>query len=525
VHSTYSRSHSRKSRLFPRPPRKLRLTLLGGVIAFGASLPLIAGALATYGEGAGAVAQDPSAPASDVARLEPGEDRPGGAATSRGSTSTANAFSLSSGNLDFKRELDFKIGNAIFRKVWVSAPSSTDASDGLGPLFNARACQNCHLKDGRGHPPFSSDVADDSGAMLVRLSVPPASDDEKKKIAAHRLNALPDHTYGGQLQDRSIQGVAAEGNLKIEYKESEVKLSDGEIVSLRVPTYSLADLAYGPISPDIMFSARVAPQMIGLGLLEAVPETQILSNADPDDADTDGISGKPNSVWSREDEKAMLGRFGWKAGVPSIAQQTAEAAAGDIGLSTVMIPQGAGDCTEKQKACFEAPNGNSPKYQDVELGDELFKLVTFYAQNLAVPARRNPDDPEVLKGKAIFHAIGCASCHRPRFVTGEVPGQPHLSHQLIWPYTDLLLHDMGEGLSDGRPEGEAAASEWRTPPLWGIGLTKTVSGHTLFLHDGRARNLTEAILWHGGEGQPARDKFAGLSKADRDALLAFVNSL
>ncbi len=480
------------------------------VIAFGAALPLLVGLIDAHG---------------NVTRLEPGEDRPGGGATSRGSTSTANAFSLSSGNLDFKRELDFKIGNAIFRKTWVSAPSSTDASDGLGPLFNARACQSCHLKDGRGHPQLSAEIPDDSGSMLIRLSVPPQTDAEKEKLASHRANALPDPIYGGQLQDRSIQGIPAEGKLRIEYEEREVKLEGGETVSLRAPTYTLTGLGYGPMSPEIMLSPRVAPPMIGLGLLEAIPEDQILANAAPDDADKDGVSGEPNRVWSREHEKLMLGRFGWKAGVPTIAQQTAEAAAGDIGLSTTMIPHGSGDCTGEQEACVAAPSGNSPKYQNVELGDDLFKLVTFYSQNLAVPARRNPNDPEVLNGKAVFHAIGCASCHRPKFTTGEVPGQPHLSHQTIWPYTDLLLHDMGEGLADGRPEGEASGSEWRTPPLWGIGLTETVSGHTLFLHDGRARNITEAILWHGGEGKPARDKFAELPKADRDALLAFVNSL
>jgi CxxC motif-containing protein (DUF1111 family) len=427
--------------------------------------------------------------------------------------------------LDFKRELDFKIGNAIFRKAWVSAPSSTDASDGLGPLFNARACQSCHLKDGRGHPQLSADVPDDSGSMLVRLSVPAQTEADKAKLASHLINALPDPTYGGQLQDRSIQGLPAEAKLKIAYEERAVNLADGERVTLRAPTYTLADLGYGPMHPEIMVSPRVAPQMIGLGLLEAVPEDDVLADADPDDANNDGISGTPNRVWSREHDKVIIGRFGWKAGVPTIAQQTAEAAAGDIGLSTTLIPQGSGDCTKNQSACLEAPNGNSAKYQNVELGDELFKLVTLYAQNLAVPARRNPADQEVLKGKEVFYTIGCANCHRPKFVTGEVPGQPHLSHQSIWPYTDLLLHDMGEGLADGRPEGQAGGSEWRTPPLWGIGLTETVSGHTLFLHDGRARNLTEAILWHGGEGQAARDKFATLPKTDRDALLAFVNSL
>ena len=357
--------------------------------------------------------------------------------------------------MDFKRELDFKIGNAIFRKNWVSAPSSTDASDGLGPLFNSRACQNCHLKDGRGHPPLSADVPDDSGSMLVRLSVPPATDEEKAKLEAHRANSLPEPTYGGQLQDRSIQGFNAEGKLKIDYTEEKVKLADGETVSLRAPHYSLTDLGYGPISPDVMISPRVAPPMIGLGLLEAVPEEQILALAQSEAAKNDGISGKPNQVWSREHDKVMLGRFGWKAGIPTIAQQAAEAFNGDIGISSTMIPAGSGDCTEKQPDCLDAPSGNSPNYQNVEVGDELFKLVTFYSQNLAVPARRKPDDPEVLKGKQIFYRIGCASCHNPKFVTGEVPGQPHLSHQLIWPYTDMLLHDMGEGLADNRPEGAA----------------------------------------------------------------------
>jgi CxxC motif-containing protein (DUF1111 family) len=507
------------------PSRQARRACLGGAIAFGAALTLIVGALQTYGGDAGPAVEGLTAPTADFSKPEPGEEKPGGGATSRGSTDTVNAFSLSSGNMDFKRELDFKIGNAIFRKNWVSAPASTDASDGLGPLFNSRACQACHLKDGRGHPPFSTDVPDDSGSMLVRLSVPPKNDEDKAVLAAHRANSLPEPTYGGQLQDRSIQGFKGEGKLKIDYSEQEVKLAGGESVSLRKPHYELTDLAYGPISPDVMISPRVAPPMVGLGLLEAVPEEQILALAKSQAEQNDGISGKPNQVWSREHEKVMLGRLGWKAGIPTIAQQAAEAFAGDIGISSTMIPEASGDCTEKQQDCLNAPNGNSPKYQNVEVGDDLFKLVTFYSQNLAVPARRKPGDPEVLKGKEIFYKSGCASCHNPKFVTGEAPGQPHLSHQLIWPYTDMLLHDMGEGLADNRPEGEASGTEWRTPPLWGAGLTETVSGHTLFLHDGRARNVTEAILWHGGEAEAARDKFAALSKADRDALLAFVNSL
>jgi CxxC motif-containing protein (DUF1111 family) len=211
--------------------------------------------------------------------------------------------------------------------------------------------------------------------------------------------------------------------------------------------------------------------------------------------------------------------------VPGIAQQASQAAAGDIGLSSTLMPFHSGDCTQMQRECLDAPNGDSPQYQNVELGDDLFKLVVFYSKNLAVPPRRKPDDPQVLKGKALFYAVGCAACHRPKFMTGEAPGQPHLSHQLIWPYTDMLLHDMGDGLADNRPDGEASGRDWRTAPLWGIGLTETVNGHTLFLHDGRARSIAEAILWHGGEAKTARDAFAKLPKADRDRLIAFVNSL
>jgi len=488
-------------------------------------LPLLVGAWASYATDKDAGLESLLAPTTDFSKLEQGEDKPGGGATSRGSTDTANAFSLSSGNMGFRRELNFKIGNAIFRRHWVSAPSSTEASDGLGPLFNSRGCQNCHLKDGRGHPPLSSDVPDDTGSMLIRLSVPPKTDADKAMLAAHKANSIPDPVYGGQLQDFAIQGFEAEGKAKIDYEEKPIPLAGGETVSLRAPKYEIVDLAYGPMSPGIMISPRVAPQMIGLGLLDAVPEEQVLAHADPDDADGDGISGKPNHAWSQKYNKEMLGRYGWKASVPTIADQAAAAFSGDIGLSTTLRPGGSGDCTDKQQACLDAPSGDSPQYQNVEVGDELFKLVTFYSGNLAVPKRRNPDDPEVLKGKALFYTIGCVSCHQPKFMTGEAPDNPHLSHQLIYPYTDMLLHDMGEGLADNRPDGEASGTEWRTAPLWGIGLTETVSGHMLFLHDGRARNLTEAILWHGGEAQKARDAFANLPKEDRDRLLAFVNSL
>jgi CxxC motif-containing protein (DUF1111 family) len=230
-------------------------------------------------------------------------------------------------------------------------------------------------------------------------------------------------------------------------------------------------------------------------------------------------------VWSREDNEVTLGRFGWKAGVPTIRQQSASAFAGDIGLSTPLVPKSAGDCTPAQSFCLNAPNGNSKRDGGVEVGSKVFDHVVFYAQNLAVPPRRNAKDTTVVKGKALFYQLGCQSCHAPSFTTGAVEGQPHLSNQKIWPYTDLLLHDMGEGLADNRPEGMADGREWRTAPLWGLGLTQTVSGHTFFLHDGRARSIEEAILWHGGEAQASRDGYAALSKGEREALDRFVNSL
>ena len=512
------------TRASPKPTLKRSASLIAA-IALGASLPLLTGAWQSHGADAAAAIESLLAPTTDFSKPEPGEDKPGGGATSRGSTDNANAFSHSSGNMDFKRELDFKIGNAMFRKNWVSAPASTDASDGLGPLYNSRACQSCHLKDGRGHPALSPGVPEDSHSILVRLSVPPATPEEKEKLEAHSVNSLPEPIYGGQLQDLAIQGFKAEGKLNTTYRDVPVTLAGGEVVTLREPKHEIVDLGYGLLAPDTVISPRVAPPMIGLGLLEAVPEEQILGFADPGDASKDGISGRPNRVWSREQNKVALGRFGWKAGVPSIAQQAAQAAAGDIGLSTTMVPSPSGDCTEKQKKCLEAPSGDSPKYQNAELGDELFKLVVFYSQNLAVPSRRQADDPEVLQGKELFYETGCVSCHRPKLMTGDAPGQPQLSNQLIWPYTDMLLHDMGEGLADNRPDGVATGQEWRTPPLWGVGLTETVNGHTLFLHDGRARNIAEAILWHGGEAKTARDAFANLSKQDRERLIAFVNSL
>jgi len=463
-----------------------------------------------------------TAPPTDFSAPEKFEARPGGAATStRGFD--ANAFSHSSGNMPLERELDFKVGNGFFRKLWVTAPSSTQVSDGLGPLYNARSCQSCHLKDGRAHPP--SGPGDPAVGMFLRLSVPAGPADLRPEIAAiqNYLGTLPDPTYGGQLQNFGIIGHRAEGEMTIDYAEIPVTLAGGEVVSLREPTYGLRDLAYGPAAPDLQISPRVAPQMIGLGLLEAVPEADILALEDEGDADGDGISGRANRVWSESDGRAMLGRFGWKAGQPTIHEQSASAFSGDIGISTTVLPEGWGECTEGQSACRAAPDGRTAGGPEAD--DTVLDLVTFYGRNLAVPARRDLDAPDVLRGKQVFYESDCAACHRPKFVTDRLADQPEQSFQLIWPYTDLLLHDMGEGLADHRPEARATGTEWRTAPLWGIGLTETVTGKASFLHDGRARTLLEAVLWHGGEAQAARDAVVSLPKADRDALVRFLESL
>ncbi|MEP2641052.1 di-heme oxidoredictase family protein [Roseobacter sp.] len=460
-------------------------------------------------------------PTQDFTQAERFEANAAGAATVRPSA-TADVFSQPSANISFERELEFKVGNGLFKKLWVSSPSSTLASDGLGPLYNARSCQRCHLKDGRGHAPETPQDA--ATSLLVRVSIPATKNTLTDEIAEYIATA-PDPTYGGQIQDFGVAGHPAEARIAITYDETPVTLSEDETVSLRKPTLALTDLGYGPLHADVMTSARVAPQMIGLGLLDAIPSADILAGADPDDADGDGISGRPNIVWSEVYDQPMLGRFGLKAGMPSVWEQSAGAFHGDIGISTPLHTAGYGDCTANQTACRNAPDGNTPAHDNAEIGQIGLELVSFYSANLAVPARRDYDSPEVLRGKQVFYETGCTRCHTPKFVTHRLDDQPEQSFQLIWPYTDMLLHDMGAGLADNRPEARATGLEWRTPPLWGIGLTQQVSGHTYFLHDGRARSLLEAVLWHGGEAQAARDRVVSMPKPDRESLIRFLESL
>ncbi len=438
-------------------------------------------------------------PTSTFTQAEPYEAMPGGAATSRKQVNR-HAFSQASANLTFAEQQQFALGNALFRKLWVASPASTHASDGLGPLFNARACQSCHLKDGRGHPP--QNPQDDATSLVLRLT-------------------RPDPVYGGQLQDKAIPELAAEGRIQITYTAHPVQLADGTVVTLQQPHYQIASLAYGPLHKETTLSPRVANQMIGLGLIEAIHPADLLSRHDPTDRDKDGISGRLALHQDPTTRTVRPGRFGWKAQQPTLRAQNAHAFASDIGIATPDVNQPYGDCTVQQPDCFTRATGIQPNLGQTEAPDPVLDLITFYTQHLAVPARRDVQDPAVLRGKRLFYTSGCTGCHTPKFVTRRDAANPAHAFQLIWPYSDFLLHDMGDGLADGQASGR----EWRTPPLWGIGLTHTVSRHTYFLHDGRARNLTEAILWHGGEASAARNRFVQLSQTDRQALLRFLESL
>ena len=436
--------------------------------------------------------------------LEENEELSGGDTTVF--DATKDAFNRPVKNLRDDHEDAFFVGNSLVNRNWVVAPSSTEGLDGLGPVFNARSCSTCHFKDGRGTPPEKGEPMQ---SMLIRLSIPGVDEHGGPK---------GDPIYGGQLQNQAIDNVPVEGTPLISYEEITGKFADGETYSLRKPTYSIEDLGYGPLPDDIMMSPRTAPAMIGLGLLEAIPDETILDLADPDDSDDDGISGRVNMVWDVRKQGKVIGRMGWKANNSTVEQQISGAFNGDMGLTSELFTDQ--PCTGEQEECSEAPSGGAP-----EVDPEKTHRVAVYSALLAVPARRDWDNEQVLAGKKLFIDIGCAKCHITTLKTGISDELPEVSEQIIHPYTDLLLHDMGEELSDNRPDYDATGSEWRTAPLWGIGLVSVVNGHSNFLHDGRARNVTEAIVWHGGEGKASKDRFVSLPSSDREALLRFVESL
>lgn len=436
---------------------------------------------------------------------EDGEELSGGGTTVF--NQSVNAFGLPAPGLSREEERFFGVGNSLFNQAWVTAPASTTARDGLGPFFNARSCAACHFKDGRGRPP-AFDGEKPTG-FLVRLGVPGQRD--------ARGGPLGDDRYGSQIQDQATLDFTAEATILVRYEEVPGQFADGTPYSLRRPTVTFTDEAYGPIS-DLVVSPRVANHMSGMGLLEAVPDADLLELADPNDRDGDGISGRVNRVWDVLRGDYSLGRFGWKAGQPTVRQQVASAFHGDIGITSSLF--NTENCTIAPAGCNEAPTGGSPEIEDRNLDH-----VTLYSSTLAVPARRDVDAPEVLRGKRLFNEIGCASCHVPQLNTGTSSVADALSNQTIRPYTDLLLHDMGDGLADGLEVFEASGREWRTPPLWGLGLFETVNGHMELLHDGRARGVVEAILWHGGEAEAAQERFRQLDADERDAIVAFLHSL
>lgn len=430
-----------------------------------------------------------------------------------------DAFSAPKAGLIESVHRKFIEGRAQFNEKWAVAPEPRSAW-GLGPTFNENRCSECHNANGRA--PAPAEGAEIMDGALVRLSLPGPD-----KHGAPR----PHPAYGTQLQTRGITGYeGGEGSVFVHYAMHTVAYPDGRTVELRAPRLRFAALKFGPLGPDVMTSLRIAPQLIGLGLLQAVPERALQDIAARQPAL--GVTGRPNRVWSVENERFELGRFGWKAGQPNLRQQIAAAFLHDIGATSYIFPDE--NCPPAQLACKNLPSvSNCASQHDCtgyngfwvhpyrpEVERSRMSNMIAYLANLAVPARRF-GDREVQVGATHFETAGCASCHWP-----ELPlDQNVATENTIRPYTDLLLHDMGPGLADGRSEFTATGAEWRTPPLWGLGLLAQVNGATQLLHDGRARTLEEAILWHGGEAAAARDRFMALTLKARRALMQFVESL
>jgi CxxC motif-containing protein (DUF1111 family) len=410
----------------------------------------------------------------------------------------------------------FMFGRNVFHRKW-AAVVSLNGDWGLGPTFIASQCSQCHVNDGRGTPPQSRD--EQLLSMLVRLSIP--GEDEHG-------GPRPHPNYGDQIQNRALQGqnvdfaysiepIPTEADLFLEWEEQAVAFADGEQVSLRRPKLIIEHLNFGPLGPEAMMSLRIAQPVFGLGLLDAVPEQTLLALAAQQK--TQGLNGRPNYVWDAFNRRTALGRYGWKANQPSLRQQIVAAALGDMGVSSNVYPDQ--NCPPVQTICRRELPGNTPELADVELD-----ATELWLRGLAVPARRNLDDARVQRGEKLFEQAQCASCHVPELRTAaRFPPLPQLANQAFHAYTDLLLHDMGDELADGRPDFRAGPRDWRTPPLWGSGLSVAVNGSGAMLHDGRARNVTEAILWHGGEAQPAREAFRNMPKADREALIKFLESI
>lgn len=429
-----------------------------------------------------------------------GERWPGGEG-SRVIAVGSNAFSFPAGNLTREQRRHFFVGNAFFNQAWTSSPSSTTARDGVGPLFHATSCSTCHFRDGRGQAP-------EEGGVLL------------EGVVKLQRDGAPDPHWGGQLQPFGIGDLLGEALPVVNWEEVPGAYPDGTEYTLRRPILRLENPAYGGDVNGLVTSMRIAPAMIGLGLLEAIEEENILALADPDDSNGDGISGRVQRT-----EDGRLGRFGWKAGTATVAEQVAAAFSGDMGLTSSLRPDE--QCTSAQDVCTPEAYGAEPGEPEVQ--PRIFEAMVVYSQALAVPPRPFYDDEGALEGRVLMDEVGCTSCHTQVFVTGRgALGDDTIQAmegQLIFPYTDLLLHDMGPELADGFTELEANGQEWRTPPLWGIGRADDVGGgEAFFLHDGRARTFEEAILWHGGEAEASREAFMNLPAEEREKLLRFLRS-
>ncbi|MDP8566320.1 di-heme oxidoreductase family protein [Methylophilus aquaticus] len=413
---------------------------------------------------------------------------------------TADAYTHPVPSLEASALNTFQAGRTLFSQVWTTPGSEDSQFSGLGPLYNRFSCVACHPGNGRGFAPDGPHQS--MKTMLVRLSVTDAQN-----------NHVPHPIYGDQLNEFGVPGVAGEGIADIDYIPVLVTFADGETVTLRRPNIRFSALAYGPLAP-VQTSARIAPAVFGLGLLDSISDEEILQQAQR--SKPAGISGRPNRVWDIAQQKTVLGKFGWKANVPNLRQQIASAFHGDLGITSSLFPQE--NCSAQQAACLAQTNATP------ELTMQQLDQIQFYLSALDVPPPL-PHSAETQRGASLFKQAQCIECHTDQLKAHQQPSLALRKQRQLSPYTDLLLHDMGEGLADHRPDFAANGSEWRTPPLWGIGLAKTVHANAGFLHDGRARNLTEAILWHGGEANTARERFRHLSKEERALLLKFLESL
>ena len=417
----------------------------------------------------------------------------------------SNAFGDEIPGFSNLETIRFGLGNSLFNQTWLPTGNSESNRDGLGPTFNARACTNCHFRDGRGKPLMNGSA---SNGFLIRVSRP-GQDANGGPLGVEG--------YGTQIQDRSLDGIPFEAKVNVTYESIDGSYPDGTSYQLRKPTYSFQEEQFG-ILDGVQTSPRVGQQTIGMGLISALPDSEILRFEDEFDSDGDGISGRANHVWNPEIQEMDLGKYGWKANAPTLKMQIVGALHGDMGLTTSIFPDN--DCPSPQQDCLDTPTGGEP-----EVTDDQLERILFYQATLAVPNRRNVREESVLLGKNLFQEINCIGCHAIDQTTANSDISPLLENITIRPYSDFLLHDMGEDLADNRPDFLANGQEWRTQPLWGIGLISGINDHTFFLHDGRARNIEEAILWHGGEAEASKEAFMQLNSDKRQQLLDFVNSL